>query len=82
MIQPMPDTRSPEHARLILEFVSAVIRHWKVFITGGIIAGALWVLQGIGWLAPHPWAYGTGDSTQKTLANTYLFHRENRCRLR
>jgi hypothetical protein len=37
----------------IMEFASAVIRHWKTFITSSIIAALLWWLQGVGWLAPH-----------------------------
>jgi hypothetical protein len=39
----------------IMEFVSAVVRHWKAFITSSIIAALLWWLQGVGWLAPRHW---------------------------
>jgi hypothetical protein len=51
----MPDTRSPDHARLILEFVGAVRKHLVAFITSSIIAALLWWSQGVGWLAPRHW---------------------------
>lgn len=37
----------------------AALRHWQFFVTGGFITGALWVLQGVGWIAPPHWTYWT-----------------------
>lgn len=51
----LPDTQSPDHARLILEFVGAVRKHLVAFITSSIIAAVLWLLQGVGWITPRPW---------------------------
>ena len=42
----------------IFVFVRAVIGHWRVFVTGGVITGVLWLLQGIGYITPH-WIYWT-----------------------
>jgi hypothetical protein len=55
----MPETRSIYHARLILEFVRAALRHWRGFVTSSVIAGLLWWTQGVGWLAPRHWVVWT-----------------------
>jgi hypothetical protein len=44
------------------DFLRALLTHWKSFVTGGLITGSLWVFQGVGWMAPHPWIYWTTAS--------------------
>jgi hypothetical protein len=45
--------------KLISAYFHAVVSNWKGYVTGSILTAVLWTVQGIGWLAPHPWVYGS-----------------------